>query len=114
MIFSVRTQPMQGELINYIVDESVLYILMNNKSMISLFVLDPNSFEKIYIFNILNNIVEHLNPCIDNDCIYVPTSDGQIIGYDKFNGRSLIHMDLGPMLAVSDPYSLSITLKILC
>jgi hypothetical protein len=93
---------LSGILIGCLADDAAIYVLTASKYEVSLSVFDPDSFKKVSAIQMHVQPLPDLQPCIDDDCIYIPTSEGQIIGFDKFNGIPLVTMDLGYMVAVSD------------
>ncbi len=97
-----NVEELRGHITNYYTDGSVLYVVWHSKNSISLVVYDPDSFKKISALQLPPLVLTHLNPCLDNDCIYLPTTEGQIFGNDKFSGIRLVTMELGPMIPVTD------------
>jgi len=97
-----NTDEITAHVTNYYSDGSALYVVFHSKSSISLVIYDPDSFKKVSVLKITPLVLTHLNPCLDNDCIYLPTTEGQIFGNDKFNGTRLVTMELGPMIPVTD------------
>ncbi len=93
---------LSAHLINYYSDDAALYALLQLKSRFSLVIYDPQSFKKVSALPVPPSALNHLTPCIDNDCIYMPSAEGQIFGNDKFSGIRLVTMNLGPMMPVTD------------
>lgn len=78
-------------------DDSALYLFIDNPPS-TLFIFNIPGFKITESFSIKVPLNNMSNPCIDDDCVYLPTQEGQILGVDKFSGQLLVTLDLGIML----------------
>ncbi len=82
----------------YVQDNTSLYLFRGNPPN-DLFIFNISTFEIIESFPIRVLLSNISRPCVDSDCIYLPTQEGQILGIDKFSGQLLVTLDLGSMLS---------------
>lgn len=84
-------------------DESVIYLLHYINNLVKISIFNPESLENHRFF--LSHYHPNLfcKPIVDQNCIYLPSNDGRIIGMDKFSGQLMVDMDLGMMNCVSNP-----------
>ncbi len=66
-------------------------------------IIEPYSLNLISTHILAFPVNYHLKPCVDDDCIYVPTTQGEIIGIDKFSGSKIVTIDLGFSSIVAGP-----------
>ncbi len=83
-------------------DSILLYVLSKADTIIGLSVIDSDSCKNIASFWLQLNPNTYSSPCVDNDCLYLPTDDGQIIAIDKFSGSKHVTIDFGPIIIMSD------------
>lgn len=76
-------------------------------------IIDAASLSVIGQYEIATPI-SAFQPVLDNDCIYLPTTDGQILVVDKFSGEKLLDIDVGYRLIASDLSLLHGKLYYLC
>lgn len=83
-------------------DDAVLYLFNEWKGQVVLYTLDPHIFKVVSQFHLQLPINYIIRSVADQNCIYIPTTQGEIIGIDKFSGEKVVHCDLGMMTIVSD------------
>lgn len=99
----VTSKKLPASLIWYFTDESVLYTMLSHNSLIEINIFDPESFKSISTFVTHYKPNFFAKPIVDENCVYLPSADGRLIGVDKFSGKMLIDVDLGMMTCVSEP-----------
>lgn len=88
-------------ILNHLCDESVLYVLVENQGL-HLLTFDLHSFEFVASYPVYVPINHDIRWCVDQDRIYLPTLEGQVLAIDKFSGDRLASMDMGSMIVVAD------------
>lgn len=88
---------------SFAADGMVLYCLQRSRRGLFFVVIDPERLEIIARQHLAIDCVPGLHPCVDDDCVYIPTTDGQLVGLDKFSARKLIVLELGYNLIVATP-----------
>ncbi len=87
--------------LNYLYDEAALYLLVEHNGL-HLMVLDLASFEITASHPVYVPVNHAVKWCVDRNCIYLPTLEGQILAIDKFSGKRLASTDLGSMMVASN------------
>lgn len=83
-------------------DAHCLYLVLRPKTTFLLRVIDLLTLQLLSEFNIEASLNTNYTPCVDDNCIYLPTNDGQILCIDKFSGSNLINMNIGSMFVHSN------------
>jgi hypothetical protein len=88
-------------LISVFNDEQYLYVIQRTQEFFLFRIFDRGftelrSFRAKFMFN------NHVRPCVDKDCIYLPTLDGIIVLIDKFSGDQLGQINMGSLLITAD------------
>lgn len=99
----VTSKKLPASLAWYFSDETVLYTILSHNSLIEINTFDPESFKSISTFVTHYKPNFFAKPTTDDNCIYLPSADGRLIGVDKFSGKLLVDIDLGMMTCVSEP-----------
>lgn len=103
MLTVSQSIPRPPKLFQYFGDESCLYTLSVPDSYVELSVFNSKDLRLIETFQLIYR-PQYLVPSIlDKNCIFLPSVDGRLIGQDKFSGKLLVDVDLGPMMIVSEP-----------
>jgi len=84
------------------ITDGAMIHLLHHQQTVNLSVIDPISFRVVDDFILDTRLMKRAQPCIDNDCVYIPTAHGQILGADKFSGEVLVTMDMGSMIVISE------------
>ncbi len=90
------------DILNYTADMGVVYLLTHTGKSTVLSVFDPLSFAIIDDFYLGFDLNYFSTPCVDEDCIYVPTNESQIFAIDKFSGDRVLWIDIGSMILSAD------------
>jgi len=83
-------------------DDMIVYIVSSWKSGILLSALEPVAFKFPDRFSLNISYNPLLSPCVDDNCIYFPTREGEILGIDKFSGSKMMTSDLGMNIPVGN------------
>jgi len=96
-------------------DDISLYIISKeHDQLFHLSIIEPYSLKLISTHILAFPVNYHLKPCVDDDCIYIPTTQGEIIGIDKFSGSKIVTIDLGCRCIVADPIQENVYIYSLC
>ena len=56
---------------------------------------DPDNAEETNQFPLQINLHPTAQPCVDENCIYLPTTEGVTFGIDKFSGKKIVDLPHG-------------------
>ncbi len=109
-----RTKQPSGSVVGYVSDKFNLYVLMESKGTVDLYSFEAESFREMMSTSIPSTVNIHSEPCIDDDCIYIPTDHGSILSLDKFSGEVLATLNLGSMVVISNLFQTKREIITLC
>lgn len=109
-----RTKQSSGTVVGYVADKFSLYVLMETKGTIDLYNFEAESFREMMSTTIRDTVNPHSEPCIDDDCIYIPTDHGSILSFDKLSGEVLATLNLGSMIVISNIFQTKKEIITLC
>lgn len=101
-------------LLSFFADGETLYTCQQVKDHIVFRFFETDSFEELGEFRTQMFLNHQISPHFDDDCLYLPTTDGLVLGLDKFCGEHLVTCRLGPMWPVGLFYTNSERLFSLC
>lgn len=100
-------------LLSCITDSVSLRLIGIKNSRAAIATLDPNTMGMMNGFSVETQPHEFYKSCIDDDCIYLPTKAGQVLGIDKFSGEISATSNIG-LPIMSDIYSDEENIYFLC
>jgi len=94
-----RTIDIQGTLLDYFSDESLLNTLVLSRSSTQFTSYAPDSLNKLGGFWIDKRIGNY-STYIDEDFFFLPSGNGELVAIDKFSGIEMVLFDLGAAVSV--------------
>ena len=102
MLIKVKNAiPLPTNIVQYMTDD-FLRLIGVEPPFIRIITLDPESLNTISHFNINAVLHNFYQPCIDNNCIYIPTKIGQLLVLDKFSGELISTINMKSNYIMSD------------
>lgn len=83
-------------------DGVTVYLFVDWHPSVMLAIMDSSTFKITNRFTLQLPFNRLIQPCVDENCVYIPTTEGHVIGVNKFDGTVLVTADMGLMTLVAD------------